>query len=150
MKTYLTRSPQDTIGLGKSFAEQLKLGDIVALAGNLGSGKTQFVVGVCEGLRVHGRVASPTFTLINEYDMPFGKVVHIDLYRIDKHSEVDELGIEEYFNDECICLIEWPGIVSDMLPPKRFEVKIEYGLRENERHISVVCPSDRREEVVAA
>lgn len=143
MNAYHTRSPQDTINLGKSFAAQLQPGDIVTLTGNLGSGKTQFVIGVCQGLRVHAHVASPTFTLINEYDAQFGKVVHIDMYRINKRSEVDELGIEEYFNESCICLIEWPEIISDMLSPKRFDVKIEYGLDDNERHISI-------NEVVAA
>ncbi|MEK7670791.1 MAG: tRNA (adenosine(37)-N6)-threonylcarbamoyltransferase complex ATPase subunit type 1 TsaE [Bacteroidota bacterium] len=150
MKTYLTRSPQHTIDLGNVFAARLKPGDIVTLTGNLGSGKTKFVVGVCEGLRVHGHVASPTFTFINEYNAPFGKVVHIDLYRINKRSEIDELGIEEYFNDNCICLIEWPEMIPDMLPPTRFEVKIEYGSNDNEREISIACPSGRRGEVVRA
>ena len=143
MKAYLTRSPHETIDLGKSFAAQLKPGDVVTLTGNLGSGKTQFVVGMCEGLHVHGHVGSPTFTLINEYDASFGKVVHIDLYRINKRSEVDGLGIEEYFNDSCICLIEWPELILDLLPPKRFDMRIEYGSTDNERLISL-------EEVVAA
>ena len=133
MTTSRTRSPQETLDLGKSFAATLTPGDVVTLKGNLGSGKTQFVAGVCNGLNVRGHISSPTFTLINEYDAPFGKVVHIDLYRIDKRSEVAELGIEEYFTETCICLIEWPEMIAEMLPPKRFEVTITYGEGDNDR-----------------
>ena len=84
-------------------------GDVVGLIGELGSGKTQFVSGVCEGLGVTVRVTSPTFTLINEYPAPAGNVVHIDLYRIDTGAELAELGIEEYFNDRNICLDRMGG-----------------------------------------
>ena len=134
---YFTRSPQETIDLGRTFAAALSPGDVVTLTGNLGSGKTQFVIGVCEGLKARGHVASPTFTLIHEYDVSFGKLVHIDLYRINKRSEIDELGIEEYFTDSCICMIEWPEIVADLLPPERYAVTIAFGDNDNDRMIVV-------------
>jgi tRNA threonylcarbamoyladenosine biosynthesis protein TsaE len=133
----LTRSPQETIDLGKLFAATLGPGDVVTLSGNLGSGKTQFVIGVCEGLRVSSRVASPTFTLINEYNAPSGTIVHIDLYRIGTRAEIVELGIEEYFTERCICLIEWPELVAGILPEERFDVRIEFGDVENERRIFI-------------
>ncbi|MCK5572059.1 MAG: tRNA (adenosine(37)-N6)-threonylcarbamoyltransferase complex ATPase subunit type 1 TsaE, partial [Bacteroidetes bacterium] len=83
MKQVVSLSPEDTLGLGRDYAARLRPGDVVALMGELGSGKTQFVAGICEGLGVRGHVASPTFTFINEYAAPFGTVAHIDLYRID-------------------------------------------------------------------
>ena len=137
MKQFQSASPDETVALGKAFAEQLKPGDVVTLTGNLGSGKTRFVIGLCTGLCARGHVASPTFTLINEYEAPFGKVVHIDLYRITKRSEIKELGIEEYFNDTCICMIEWPEQIADILPAKRYDIAIDYGEKENDRMISV-------------
>jgi tRNA threonylcarbamoyladenosine biosynthesis protein TsaE len=138
-----TTAPEETVALGRQFAQQLRPGDVVALSGNLGSGKTHFISGVCEGLGVRMHATSPTFTLINEYDAPFGKVVHIDLYRINKAAALRDLGIGEYFNDRCICLIEWPEVMAELLPSRRFDVHIEYGASDSERLISV-------EEVVAA
>lgn len=137
MRTYRTRSPRETVEVGRTFAAQLKPGDCVALSGTLGSGKTQFVIGVCEGLQARSHATSPTFTFINEYNAPFGTVVHIDLYRIEKVSELDELGVEEYFNDRCICLIEWPEVIADRLPPRHYAVQFQHGATENEREISI-------------
>jgi tRNA threonylcarbamoyladenosine biosynthesis protein TsaE len=137
MKTYHTHSPRETLEVGRTFAARLKPGDCVALSGALGSGKTQFVIGVCEGLQARSHATSPTFTFINEYSAPFGTVVHIDLYRIEHPSEVDALGIEEYFNDRCICLIEWPELIADRLPPRHYVVKLLHGATENEREISI-------------
>ncbi len=137
MSVHLTRDPDGTREAGRLFASALVPGDVVTLSGTLGSGKTHFTMGVCEGLRVTSHVTSPTFTLINEYDAPFGKVAHIDLYRVEKRSEVDELGIEEYFNDTCICLIEWPKCIADLLPPHRWEVHFTYGTADTDREISI-------------
>lgn len=137
MRTFHTRSTQETIELGKKFASELSGGDVVALHGNLGSGKTHFVIGVCEGLGVGVHATSPTFTMINEYDAAVGKVVHIDLYRVAKRQEVTELGIEEYFNDECVCLIEWPGLIDDILPKNCLHIHLEYGASDTERRIRI-------------
>lgn len=130
-------SPEATLAIGRQFAQRLRPGDVVAVRGNLGSGKTHFISGVCEGLGVRMHATSPTFTLINEYDAPFGKVVHMDLYRINKPAELRELGIEEYFNEHCICLIEWPEVMEEMLPSRRFDVRIEYGNGDHERLIAL-------------
>lgn len=137
MKRFVTHAPEGTVALGKSFAASLKPGDVVALSGNLGSGKTLFVMGVCEGLGAHGHISSPTFTLINEYPAPFGKVAHIDLYRIRSRAEVSELGIDEYFNDRTVTLIEWAESIFDLLPPVHYRVKIAAGGMESEREISI-------------
>ena len=133
----LSRSAEETENAGREFAGRLAPGDVVALTGPLGSGKTRFVAGVCAALGVAGRVTSPTFTLINEYPAPFGMVAHIDMYRIANRREVAELGIEEYFTDRCICLIEWAEAVMDILPPARFSVTIAHGETESERSITI-------------
>lgn len=134
-ETVTTTSPEETINLGRSFASGLHPGDVVALLGDLGTGKTRFVMGVCEALGARGHVASPTFTLINEYPAPFGSVVHIDMYRIGSREELRELGIEEYFDDRHICLIEWAEAVLDLLPPGHFRIEIAHGGREQERTV---------------
>jgi len=87
----------------------------------LGSGKTTCVKGICAGLGVEEEVTSPTFTLINEYQgrLP---VFHFDFYRIGSAQELRDLGLDEYFYGEGVCLIEWPEIVSAMLPKHHFEI----------------------------
>ncbi len=137
MKTFLTHSGQETLELGKSFAQHLLPGAVVALFGNLGSGKTHFVMGVCEALAVQARVTSPTFTIINEYPASFGAVVHIDLYRIASRAEIAELGIEEYFNENCICLIEWAEAAFEFLPAHHHVVKMVFGATDEEREIMI-------------
>ncbi len=137
MSATLSRSPEETIGLGKSFASSLRPGDVVALFGTLGSGKTRFISGVCDGLGVRMHATSPTFTLINEYPAPFGRVVHIDLYRIGSRRELAELGIEEYFTGECICLIEWAEAVREILPHRHFEIRLGLGTDDTTRTIDI-------------
>lgn len=137
MKTVVSRSTEETVDLGRWYAQSLRPGDVVALIGTLGSGKTQFVTGVCLGLGVTAGVGSPTFTLINEYPAAFGVVAHVDLYRIDRRSELVELGIEEYFNDRCICLIEWAERIEDFLPRSHKVVKMQHRESANERLIEI-------------
>ena len=105
MRQFLTQSREETVILGKLFGATLKPGDVVAITGTLGSGKTSFITGACAALGVRGRPSSPTFTLIHEYPAPFGIVAHIDLYRIGARTELDELGVDEYFNPQTIWLI---------------------------------------------
>ncbi len=136
-ETVTTTSPGETTQLGSSFASKLHPGDVVAILGDLGSGKTRFVMGVCDALGARGHVASPTFTLINEYPAPFGAVVHIDMYRIGSRGELRELGIEEYFDDRHVCLIEWAESVLDLLPPEYYRVEIAHGANEQERRVTI-------------
>jgi tRNA threonylcarbamoyladenosine biosynthesis protein TsaE len=143
MKRVLTRSPVETAALGASLAPALRLGDVVALTGDLGSGKTEFVMGVCEGLGTRGHVGSPTFTLINEYPLATGMVVHIDLYRINRREEIAELGLDEYFSGRCICLVEWAERAAEFLPPECRFVRCEHGPARDERFISVGEPGER-------
>ena len=137
MKTFLTKSPRETTDLGKSFATSLRPGDVLALFGNLGTGKTQFINGVCQGLGVLTRATSPTFTIVNEYATPSLMVIHIDLFRIGSERELMELGIESYFNEGCICLIEWAEGALAVMPHAYHSVKLSYGAEENAREIEI-------------
>jgi tRNA threonylcarbamoyladenosine biosynthesis protein TsaE len=137
MTTILSRSPQETVDLGRSFATSLSVGDVVAIFGNLGTGKTLFVKGVCAGLGVHEHVASPTFTIISEHPAPCGKVIHIDLYRVSGHTDLRELGLEEYFGGNNICLIEWAERVLELLPPQYYRVKVSFGKGETDREFLI-------------
>ena len=137
MTSLQSHSTEETVQVGRSLAHSLQNGDVVALFGDLGTGKTHFIAGVCEGLGVQGHVASPTFTIINEYPAPGRTVVHIDLYRITSDLEMFDLGIEEYFNDRCICLIEWAERMRASLPHSSVRVKLAYGGKENDRVIEI-------------
>jgi tRNA threonylcarbamoyladenosine biosynthesis protein TsaE len=137
MKRTTTHAPEETLALGRALAAELKGGDVVALTGPLGSGKTLLVRGLCEGLGASGHISSPSFTLINEYPAPFGIVAHIDLYRIRSRLELAEVGVEEYFNDHCIACIEWPEEIAEYLPPDVVRVTIEYGPGDLDRVITV-------------
>ena len=142
MRRIFSRSAEETEAAGRAFAARLQPGDVVALTGTLGSGKTRFVAGVCEGLGVRAHVSSPTFTLINEYPAAFGVVAHVDMYRINSMKEVADLGIEEYFNSRCVCLIEWAERVLAILPPAHFRVSFAHGVSEQEREIQIEGPRE--------
>jgi tRNA threonylcarbamoyladenosine biosynthesis protein TsaE len=104
--------------LGESWAAELTGGEIFALHGVLGAGKTQLVKGLARGLGFEGDVTSPTFTLIHEYLGGRLPLYHIDLYRIRSEKEAVDLGIEEYLPSEGITVIEWPDRIPSLLPPQ--------------------------------
>ncbi|MFQ5823136.1 MAG: tRNA (adenosine(37)-N6)-threonylcarbamoyltransferase complex ATPase subunit type 1 TsaE [bacterium] len=138
-KRIVSNSPEETERLGEEFAYSLNPGDVVALIGELGSGKTVFIKGVCRGLNVEDDITSPTFTLIHEYN---GRVpvYHLDFYRIKKSDEIRELGYDEYLLDEGICLIEWAERSIEHLPEKRFEIYFKNFFKEgleNRREIRI-------------
>ncbi len=136
----ISRSEAETIALGAELAAHLSPGSVVALFGELGAGKTKFVQGVCQGLGVARFVCSPSFVLANEYHgrLP---VYHLDFYRIQREEELAELGLEEYFYGEGVCLVEWAERVLHLLPEERFEVTITpCSVDEpNKRRIVISC-----------
>lgn len=140
-----TFSEEETTELGRAFASQLKASDIVAIYGDLGSGKTEFVKGICEFFKVEEIVTSPTFTIVNKYngskDQEKISIYHIDLYRIEKDSELLEIGFEEYLNDtSAISLIEWAEKTT-LLPENIFKVTIFLDeSNDNQRLISIKSP----------
>ena len=116
-----TRSAEETERLGFKLAESLHPDDVVALYGDLGSGKTCFVNGVARRLNVSKPVKSPSFSIINEYpgDVP---LFHIDFYRLENSAEIEDIGWTEYLNSGGVVIIEWAERVKNMLPSKRIDV----------------------------
>jgi tRNA threonylcarbamoyladenosine biosynthesis protein TsaE len=122
-----TKNTSETIRLGKRIGEHLRPGDVVALAGELGTGKTQLIKGVAAGVGI-GKptyVTSPSFTLINEYTgkIPF---YHIDLYRLKSEKEAEELGLEELFQSKGITVVEWADKIPSLLPNEILWINIHY------------------------
>ena len=128
----VTGGAEETRILGERFSRRLEPGDVVALYGGLGSGKTTLAQGICRGLGIREVVNSPTFTIVNEYH---GRcpVYHLDCYRLEGAEDLVGLGYEEYFYGDGVCLIEWAEKAADVLPPVRFDVRfgqIGVGRRE--------------------
>lgn len=108
----------------KIFAEHIEQGRVYAFYGKMGAGKTTFIKAVCEALGVTDVVNSPTFAIVNEYDCEQFPVYHFDFYRIKSVEEVYDLGYEDYFYGNGICLIEWPELVESLLPEDAIHVNI--------------------------
>ena len=128
-KTIL-KSENDTSEIAKEFSEVLINGDIVALNGDLGTGKTFFVKAVCKEFKILN-VNSPTFAIVYEYSGS-KKIYHFDFYRIKKLVELYDIGIEEYLNDEdSVVFIEWADLMSEIIPKKHYEIKLKILDNEN-------------------
>lgn len=134
-----THTEGETIRTGAEFARSLVAGDIVACYGDLGSGKTSFIRGVCEGFHVGEHVASPTFTIVNEYHSPAFPVYHFDFYRLNRADEVRETGLEEYLSRrDGVCLIEWAEKVHGCLSRHpRYAVELSVGDNRDTRSVVV-------------
>lgn len=130
----LSRSPQDTQAIAEALAPVLLPGDVVALSGDLGAGKTQFVQGAARGLGVKERVTSPTFVIVREYQ-GIVPVLHIDVYRLASLAELVDLGYEEILDPAWIVFIEWGDAVEPLLPPDWLEVEIRRLAMDDDRHI---------------
>jgi tRNA threonylcarbamoyladenosine biosynthesis protein TsaE len=134
---FLTRSEDETIELGKRFSTILGPGDVVALFGDLGSGKTKFVQGVCIGLGVSETVNSPTFIIMNKYKGRL-TVYHFDFYRVKSVDEVIEIGFRDFIFNDAVSLIEWADVVYELLPSKRYDVYLRFIDGEDEREIEII------------
>jgi len=131
----LLKTESQTIKAGKEFAATLHGGDIVLLYGELGAGKTTFVKGIAEFFGVKKKITSPTFALMNVYDVKPIKLVHVDTYRLKDEQELIDIGIEDYLGKpDAICVIEWPEKLSTIIKNKRC-VKIHIEHTKNGRVI---------------
>jgi len=146
--TIPTASADETRELGRALGALLEPGDVVALRGELGAGKTVLAQGVATGLGFDGYVSSPTFVIVNEYR---GRVVihHVDLYRIEGEDEIDDLGYRELFFGEGVALVEWAERGTTFLPDDRVDVLIESASRDT-RSLTVTASGPRSEAVVEA
>ncbi|MBI4053712.1 MAG: tRNA (adenosine(37)-N6)-threonylcarbamoyltransferase complex ATPase subunit type 1 TsaE [Candidatus Doudnabacteria bacterium] len=147
MTTYLSSSAKQTRAVASALAKKLKRSAVVTLSGELGSGKTQFVKGLARGLGIKQTITSPTFILLRSYRLGGGKkrqratfFSHLDLYRIKKTSDLDNLGLTEILNRKNhIIAIEWPEKIKKLLPKNHIRVFIDhYGNASNQRRIKIV------------
>lgn len=123
-------SAEDTLNLGREMGRAAQPGDVYTMVGDLGVGKTVLTQGIAEGLEIAEPICSPTFTIVQVYEegrMPF---YHFDVYRIGDIEEMDEIGYEDYFYGEGLCMIEWANLIEEILPSKRKEITIEKDLEK--------------------
>ena len=133
-------SAEDTLELGRKMGQEAQPGDVYTLVGDLGVGKTVLTQGIAEGLDIEESICSPTFTIVQVYEegrMPF---YHFDVYRIGDVEEMDEIGYEDYFYGEGLCMIEWANLIEEILPSRRKEITIEKDLEKgfDYRKITIV------------
>jgi tRNA threonylcarbamoyladenosine biosynthesis protein TsaE len=121
----VTSSPEQTEALAAGLAARLSCGDVVTVAGELGSGKTTFVRGACTALGVRERVTSPTYTIGHRYHGAAGEVSHLDLYRFSGMSAAEWGDLEPYF-DDAIAFVEWPEAGDGILPAPRYRVELRH------------------------
>lgn len=120
-----TKCAQETFALGEKLGTSAQPGQVYALTGGLGVGKTVFTQGLAAGLGIRGPVCSPTFTILQVYEegrLPF---YHFDVYRISDVDEMEEIGYEDCFYGQGVCLVEWADLIEELLPPETIFVKIE-------------------------
>jgi len=134
VSVFETRSDEETIELGRRIASELPRRAVVLLIGNLGAGKTTLAKGIISGLGAAqpDEVSSPTFTLIHEY----GRVYHIDLYRLDRVQEIATLGLDEIFDRDAVVLIEWGERFPQLMPTDRIEIRLRM-LDDDRREIEM-------------
>lgn len=133
MREVLIKNEEDTRVFGHQLAENLKADSVVALIGDLGTGKTTLTKYIAEGLGVKETITSPTFTIVSEYHSGRLPLYHFDVYRIEAADDLFEIGAEEYFYAGGVSIVEWADQVAEILPDDTLCIFIEYGQREGER-----------------
>ena len=135
--TCTTNSLEETEALGASLAQELEPGAVLAFTGDLGAGKTAFVRGLARGLGCPGRVTSPTFTIVNEYEGGRLPLFNFDMYRLGSADELFDIGWEDYLARGGVCAVEWSENVAEALEADCLRVDIRRGERDNQRIITV-------------
>ena len=127
---YETNSPEETFALAKRLGKAAQSGTVFTLTGDLGVGKTVFAQGMADGLGITEPINSPTFTIVQVYEegrLPF---YHFDVYRIGDVEEMEEIGYEDYFYGDSVCLVEWAELIGEILPQRRTQILIEKDLEK--------------------
>lgn len=127
------KNEKEAEALGIQLTKSLFPGSVVALSGDLGTGKTTFTKAIAKGLGITDLITSPTFTIIHEYKGGRLPLYHFDVYRIDEEEEFRNLGYEEYFYGDGVCVIEWADKIEGYLPVEAMRIRISYGGEEGER-----------------
>ena len=133
MRKLILKNEDETRAFGLELGASLRKGDIVALIGDLGTGKTALTKYIAEGLGIRETITSPTFTIVQEYRQGRLPLYHFDVYRIGDPEEMYELGYEEYFYGDGVCVIEWADLIEELLPEYTTVIRIEYGKNQEER-----------------
>lgn len=131
-------SEQETFDFAKSLASKSHSGEVYALVGDLGVGKTAFTKGFAEGLGISESIVSPTFTFVQIYDEGRMPLYHFDVYRIGDVSEMDEIGYEDYFYGDGVSIMEWANLVEDILPDNVIRVSISKDLSKGVEYRRIV------------
>jgi len=138
MTVYESFSEEMTFEIGKKLGEKADKGEIICLEGDLGVGKTVFTKGFAKGLNIEENIDSPTFTIVQEYTEGRLPLYHFDVYRIGDISEMDEIGYEDYFFGEGVCLIEWASRIEELIPESAIHIIIEKDLSKGFEYRRVV------------
>lgn len=127
------KNERETEKFGVELGRRAGAGDIIALTGDLGTGKTALAKSIAKGLGVTETITSPTFNIVREYRSGRLPLYHFDVYRIADPEEMFELGYEEYFYGDGICVIEWADIIEELIPESAMKIRLRYGASEGER-----------------
>ena len=141
-----TNNAKETQQLGRLIGESLVGGEIIAMTGDLGAGKTTMTKSIAKGLNIDEHITSPTFTIVNEYDGRL-KLFHFDVYRIGDIEEMYDIGYEEYFYSGGVCIIEWANLIEEILPEDTINIEI-YTLDENKREFTITGKGDKFNHIV--
>ncbi|MGN0709223.1 MAG: tRNA (adenosine(37)-N6)-threonylcarbamoyltransferase complex ATPase subunit type 1 TsaE [Anaerovoracaceae bacterium] len=133
MREIRIKNEDDTRKLGREIADMAKPGDVVALIGDLGTGKTTLTKYIAEGLGVKEEITSPTFTIVNEYKSGRMPLYHFDAYRLENGLDMMDIGGDDYMYGDGLCVIEWADRIAEVLPDETYCVFMEYGEKEGER-----------------
>lgn len=136
MSVFISHSPEDTERFAGEFAQTLKRGDVVAMYGGLGMGKTAFVRGLAAGLGSTDEISSPTFALVHEYDGKF-PIYHFDMYRITSMDDLYSTGFFDYLESGGIVVTEWSENIRDYLPENVIEIHISRGETDQDRELNI-------------
>lgn len=126
-----SNSAKETFEIAKKIGQKAQAGEIYCLSGDLGVGKTVFSQGFANGLGVLEQVNSPTFTILQIYNSGRLQLYHFDVYRLGDLAEMDDIGYDDYFFGEGVCLIEWSNLIKELLPTQRINIKIEKALNQS-------------------
>jgi tRNA threonylcarbamoyladenosine biosynthesis protein TsaE len=135
-----------TVAMGKRVAAIIEQGAVIYLHGDLGAGKTTFTRGVVQGFGHTGKVKSPTYTLVEPYELNQGNVYHFDLYRLGDPEELEYMGIRDYFSPQAICVVEWPEKGGEFIPVPDLDITLSYV--GDERNIVISSASERGEAII--
>ena len=132
-KIICMKNEAETVEFGAEIGRKAVAGAVIALTGDLGAGKTTLTKAIAAGLGVEDVITSPTFNIVKEYDTGRLPLYHFDVYRIGDEDEMYELGYEEYFYGEGVCVVEWADLIPELIPEEAIRINIEYGKEEGER-----------------